>query len=118
MHMYEQCYWFGMSTPTDDVGSISLRRADFLAVLWAAMGIFWLVSALGDGLPAKLLSADTFFIANGIFMFGIAVYYRRRPDSVRRGHEPTPTSWLVLGGAVIGVLALFFVVVVAVQAGI
>ncbi|MGN8215531.1 MULTISPECIES: hypothetical protein [Halococcus] len=106
-----------MSTPTDDAAPISLRRADFLAVLWAAMGIFSLVSAFGDGVPNELVSADTFFLANGLFMFGMAVYYHRRPDSIRRGHEPTPTSWLVLGGAVISVLALFFLVVVAVQAG-
>lgn len=100
-----------MSTLSDDVGPISLRRADFLAVLWAAMGIFWLVSALGNGVPDELLSFDTFFIANGLFWLGGAVFYRRRPDSVRQGREPTPALWLRLGGAVIGVLALMFILV-------
>ncbi|WP_228842286.1 hypothetical protein [Halococcus agarilyticus] len=101
-----------MSTPTDDAAPISLRRADFLAVLWAAMGIFWLVSALGDGLPDELLSSDAFFIAYGLFFLGFAVYYHRRPDSVRQGHEPTPTRWFWLGGAVVGTLTLFLVLVI------
>jgi len=101
-----------MSTPTDDASPVSLRRADFLAVLWAVMGVFWLVSALGDGIPTELLSADSFFIANGFFLLGFGMYYHRRPDSVRRGHEPTPSWWFWLGGAVVGVLALFLVLVI------
>jgi hypothetical protein len=100
-----------MSTLGDDVGPISLRRADFLAVLWAAMGIFWLVSALGDGVPDELLSFDAFFIASGLFWLGGAVFYRRRPDSVRRGREPAPQSWLGLGGAVIGAFVLMVALV-------
>ena len=107
-----------MNTQGDDAAPVSLRRADFLAVLWAAMGICWFVGALGDGMPSELLSFDAFYVASGLFWFGGAVFYRRRPDSVRRGREPTPASWLGLGGAVLGALALMFVVVMAVQGGI
>ena len=101
-----------MSTPDNDAAPVSLRRADFLAVLWASLGVFWLVGALGDGAPNALLSSNTFYLAIGLFWLGGAVFYRRRPDSVRRGREPTPTLWLGLGGALIGALALIFVVVI------
>lgn len=97
-----------------DSGPISLRRADFLAVLWAVMGVFLLASALGDGIPNELLSLDAFFVANGLVFLAGTVFYRRRPDSSRRGREPTPALWFVLAGTMIGALALFFVLVVAV----
>lgn len=101
-----------MSILGNDATPISLRRADFLAALWAASGVAWLVGALGDGFPTELLSFDFFFIANGLFWLGGAAFYHRRPDSVRRGREPTPRWWLGLGGAVIGAFALFLLLVV------
>ena len=97
-----------------DIGPIALRRADFLALLWAVMGVCWIAGALGDGVPNELLSFDAFFVANGLFWLAGAVFYRRRPDSVRRGREPTPVLWFVLSGVVFGALALFFVLIVVV----
>lgn len=96
-----------MSTAEDT--PFEIRRADFFAVVYTALGLLFAglagASLLGDG---SFTVPNVANAAAGLLFFAIAGYYHLRPDSMDNGTDPAPRTWFEVAGLLIalGILAI------------
>jgi len=95
---------------------IEIRRADFLALAWAVLGVFYFAVA-----TFSLVSGDPFDVPNvlnvvvSLLWLAMAGYMHYKPDQMDDGTDPAPRTWFEVAGLVItlGVLTIIVGVLLA-----
>lgn len=89
------------SVPTLPLLGRPLRRAEFLALLWAGLAVLQAGLAVTPVIAGRTPAPFDVVLAVGFLALGTV--YLRRPGAVRNGTDPAPRWWygLVAAGAVV-----------------